>query len=139
MKKEDPPAVEPGAKRRESLKGSGPPISPLPREHLREAMAVQFVEDATGGVAGHPVAGVVALVLFMDLAGARASLVWFGILLAATAFRVVSGIRAKKAAGDPGEARRIAFMGAWWWLRPGAPGASSSVSACLGTTSGSFW
>ena len=75
-------------------------------------MAKRFVEDATGGVAGHPVAGIVALILFMDLVGTLPSLIWFGGLILATGIRVLFGIRAKKAANRPQEARRMAFFGA---------------------------
>ncbi|MCK5653084.1 MAG: hypothetical protein KAJ42_16975, partial [Gemmatimonadetes bacterium] len=75
-------------------------------------MAKRFIEDATGGVAGHPVAGIVALILFMDRIGTGVSLIWFGGLILATVLRVIFGARAKKAAARPVEARRLAFAGA---------------------------
>jgi PAS domain S-box-containing protein len=75
-------------------------------------MARRFVADSTGGVAGHPVAGVVALIYFMDLIGGRASLVWFGVLILATVLRVYLGNRAQKHLDDPLEARKLAFAGA---------------------------
>ena len=68
----------------------GPPPPPLSRGSL----ASRFVRDATGAVAGHPVAGIVTLILFMDLVGTRPSLAWFAGLLLATGLRVVFGHRA---------------------------------------------
>jgi PAS domain S-box-containing protein len=62
-------------------------------------------------VAGHPVAGIVALILFMDLVGVRPSLFWFGGLLLATGLRVIFGYRSKKIAERPLGARRLAFRG----------------------------
>ncbi len=66
-------APEPGSGSRPGL-----PQAALPVGRPGSAMARQFVQDATGGVAGHPVAGIAALILFMDLVGTRPSLVWFG-------------------------------------------------------------
>jgi PAS domain S-box-containing protein len=74
-------------------------------------MAERFVKDATGGVAGHPIAGVIALVLFMDLVGTQASLIWFGVLVLCTGFRVIFGIGARRAADQPLEARKLALGG----------------------------
>ncbi len=79
---------------------------------VRAALAERFVQDSTGGVAGHPVAGIVALVLFMDLVGARNSLIWFGLLVLATAWRVVIGFRLKRSEDEPMEARKLAYRGA---------------------------
>ena len=89
-----------------------PPQPPLPESLLRGALAERFIKDATGGVAGHPVAGIVALILFMDLVDTRLSLIWFGGLVLATGLRVILGARARKASERPLEARRLAFAGA---------------------------
>ena len=111
MNKGDPsPTLEPQPEISDS--GTGPPESPMSEEFLRVDMARRFVEDATGGVAGHPVAGIAALILFMDLVGTRLSLIWFGVLLLGTALRVVLGRRAGRAMERPLEARRLAFSGA---------------------------
>ncbi|MBT8396758.1 MAG: hypothetical protein KJN92_07320, partial [Gemmatimonadetes bacterium] len=81
-------------------------------ETVRSVMAERFVRDSTGGVAGHPVAGIIALILFMDLVGARDSLIWFGILVLATAVRIGIGFRLKEATDRPLESRKMALLGA---------------------------
>ncbi len=91
---------------------SGPLDPDHPKQTLRAVMAEQFARDSTGGVAGHPVAGIVALILFMDLVGTRDSLIWFGILFVATVVRVAMGLRVGKVLDQPLEARRMAFWGA---------------------------
>ena len=97
---------------------------------LRAAVAERFVKDATGGVAGHPVAGVVALVLFMDLVGIRDSLIWFGFLILCTGLRVIIGVRARKLADQPLEARKHGILGCHGGrLRMGRRGASLRASA----------
>jgi len=93
--------------------GVAPAGPSMAGDFLRAAMAKQFVKDATGGVAGHPVAGIVALILFVDSAGTGGSLIWFGALLFATALRVVFGRRARRAANDDWpQARKLAYYGA---------------------------
>ncbi len=106
------PTSEPGSTGSAAGIEMGNPDLDPPERLLREAMARKFVADATGGVAGHPVAGVVALIYFMDLVGGRASLVWFGILILATLLRVYLGNRARNLQDKPLEARKPAFAGA---------------------------
>ena len=106
------PASEPGSNGSAAGNEIGIPNLDPPERLLRGAMARKFVTDSTGGVAGHPVAGVVALIYFMDLIGGRASLVWFGILILATLLRVYLGNRAKRLQDTPLEARKPALAGA---------------------------
>ena len=78
---------------------------------LEESLARRFVRDSTGCVAGHPVAGLVAVILFMDLVGARLALAWFGFLLLATGLRAAYSLQARKVLDRPLAARKAAFMG----------------------------
>ncbi|MGD2121046.1 MAG: response regulator [Gemmatimonadota bacterium] len=95
-----------------AVPGASFPDSPHPTDKLRAAMAERFAQDSTGGVAGHPVAGLVTLILFMDSVGTRDSLIWFGILLAAAVVRAIVGWRIKNALDRPLESRGLAFRGA---------------------------